>query len=1139
MLLNELLTLYAGHPQTKALAQQLKMKSKRGTAVSGLAQSAVAMYFAAVHGRVRRCMLFIMRDADEAGYLFQDLTNITGTGDVLLFPSSYKRAVKFGQRDAAGEIMRTETLTTLAKPQLAARLIVTYPAALAELVISRQKLDTNCINISKEQRIDMTQLAKRLRELGFREVDYVYEPGQYAVRGSILDVYSYSSEQPFRLDFFGDEIDSMRTFNVEDQLSMEMLDTLTIVPEIARMGTDKIPFPDFLPEDTIVVTHDLQYVTDAVDYIYKEGFSQQALSDRMSYATEMEKADIMRELTASLNLCTATRMEESLKPYKVVELREQPAADVVFSCSPQPLLHKNFDLLAQTLEDYALKGYRIFILSDSDKQHERLKEIMSNVADGHGGGRRLEWTPVKGAVHEGYVDNVMQAVVFTDHQIFERFHKYQLKAQTAKKGKMALTMKELQEMEPGDFIVHVDFGIGKFAGLVRVPTVTRNADGTTSNGYQEVIRIVYQKNDKVDVSIHALYKISKYRRADSGEPPRLSTLGTGAWERIKERAKKRIKDIARDLIKLYAKRRHEQGFAFAKDSYLQHELEGSFLYEDTPDQMKATQEVKRDMEAARPMDRLVCGDVGFGKTEVAIRAAFKAACDSKQVAVLVPTTVLAFQHFKTFTKRLAGLPVTVDYLSRARTAKQAKDVLQRLEEGKIDILVGTHRMLTKAVKWHDLGLLIIDEEQKFGVSTKEKLRQMKTNVDTLTMSATPIPRTLQFSLMGARDMSIMRTPPPNRQPIDTQVATFSAELIADAINFELSRDGQIYFVCNRIVTLDNIKRIIERHVPDCRVAIGHGQMKPEELEKVVMGFINHDYDLLLSTTIVENGIDIPNANTIIINDANHFGLSDLHQMRGRVGRSNRKAFCYLLAPPLSCLPADSRRRLEALETFADLGSGFSLAMQDLDIRGAGNLLGAEQSGFMEDLGYETYQKILSQAVSELKNDEFQELYAEQLAEGENLTGEDFVDDCNVESDLQMYFPDYYVPGSSERMSLYRELDSIQGDADLEAYRKRMEDRFGPVPKEGEELMQVVMLRRLGRRLGCEKLILKQHQMQMQFVSNQDSVFYQSKHFGAILNYVSAHPRYCDFKVVGGHNRLVVKNVASVTDAVACLRTMMP
>ncbi len=1152
MLLNELLTLYRRHPQTKALGALLGRKGVCKASVGGLTQSAIAVAFAAAADKAGRPLVFIMRDADEAGYLYQDFVNLLGEGRAFLFPSSYKRAVKFGQRDAASAIMRTEVLTKLARLRQGATedgsavpVVVTYPAAVAELVISQQNLDSSCVTLDKGECIGITALEKKLRELGFVERDYVYEPGQFAVRGSIVDVFSYSSEQPVRLDFFDDEIDSMRTFNVENQLSIEMLQTVSIVPEIARTRTEKIPFLDFLPDDSVLLAHDIRYIIDAVDVIYKDGFSQQALTDRTAAVTEQEKAEVERELSAILNLCKATRFETAMSRFKQIELGSgeisplpTPHSSLTCATRPQPLLHKNFELLAQTLEDYSLKGYKVFILSESEKQHDRLREILANTlpenkADG------IVWTPVKGVLHEGFVDDSLHCALFTDHQIFERFHKYQLKAQSARRGKMALTMKELQEMEPGDFIVHVDYGVGKFAGLVRVPTMTKNADGTLSSGYQEVIRIVYQRNDKVDVSIHALYKISKYRRADSGEPPRLSTLGTGAWERIKERAKTRIKDIARDLIKLYAKRRHEKGFAFAPDSYLQHELEGSFLYEDTPDQAKATAEVKRDMESARPMDRLVCGDVGFGKTEVAIRAAFKAACDSKQVAVLVPTTVLAFQHFKTFCKRLNGLPVTVDYLSRARTAKQVKDVLQGLEEGRIDILVGTHRMLGKTVKWKDLGLLIIDEEQKFGVSTKEKLRQLKNNVDTLTMSATPIPRTLQFSLMGARDMSIMRTPPPNRQPIDTQVSTFSAELVADAINFEMSRDGQVYFVCNRINTLETMRRMIERTVPDCRVAVGHGQMKPEELEKIIMGFINHDYDLLLSTTIVENGIDIPNANTIIINDANHFGLSDLHQMRGRVGRSNRKAFCYLLAPPLAYLPAESRRRLEALETFADLGSGFNLAMQDLDIRGAGNLLGAEQSGFMEDLGYETYQKILSQAVNELKNDEFQDLYAEQMAEGETLTGDDFVDDCNVESDLQMYFPDHYVPGNSERMSLYRELDTIQSDADLEEYRRRLEDRFGPVPQEGEELMQVVLLRRLGRRLGCERLILRQHQMQMQFVGNEQSVFYQSRHFGSILNYVSTHAKYCDFKVVGGHNRLVVKGVASAAEAVARLKRMLP
>ena len=686
---------------------------------------------------------------------------------------------------------------------------------------------------------------------------------------------------------------------------------------------------------------------------------------------------------------------------------------------------------------------------------------------------------------------------------------------------MALTMKELQEMDYGDFIVHVDYGIGKFGGLVRVPT---------GDSYQEMIRIVYKNNDKVDVSIHSLYKISKYRRSDTGEPPRLSTLGTGAWDRLKEKAKKRIKDIARDLIKLYAQRRREKGFAYSADSYLQHELEASFLYEDTPDQSKATADVKKDMESGRPMDRLVCGDVGFGKTEVAIRAAFKAACDGKQVAVLVPTTVLAYQHYQTFKHRLEGLPVSLEYLSRARTAKDTRRILEELKEGKVDILIGTHKLISKSVQWHDLGLLIIDEEQKFGVSTKEKLRQLKVNVDTLTMSATPIPRTLQFSLMGARDMSIMRTPPPNRYPIQTEVITFDKSVIADAINFEMSRNGQVFFVCDRIAKLTELKLLIEKLVPDCRVAIGHGQMKPEELEKIIMGFINYDYDLLLSTTIVENGIDISNANTIIVNDAHRFGLSDLHQMRGRVGRSNKKAFCYLIAPAKACLTPESRRRLEALETFSDLGSGFNLAMQDLDIRGAGNLLGSEQSGFMEDLGYETYQKILSQAVTELKNEEFNDLYQQEMDEGKLLTGDDFVDDCAVETDLETYFPDTYVPGSSERMLLYRELDHLQSEEEVAEFRKRMIDRFGPVPREADELMCVVGLRRLGKSLGCEKIMLKQGTMQLQFVSNVNSPFYRSEMFSRVLAYATTHIQDCALKEKNNKRYLRIRDMKSVEQA---------
>lgn len=1129
--IKKLLSSYSRQEQCKALVKGLQSKRLRNITIDGLTGSSPSVVFSSIAEKIDSHVIFILRDNDEAGYFYHDLTQLLGSERVLFFPSSYKRAVKYGQRDAANEILRTEVLTALTSSQSV--FIVTHPEALAEMAVDKQVLDERKISIEVGQTIDLVDVEHQLRDLGFNMVDYVYEPGQFAVRGSILDVYSFSSELPFRIDFFGDEVDTIRTFQVEDQLSKDRKQNIEIVPELARMSEKKIPLTEFLPDDAIIVSRNITYVTDVIDRTYQEGFSSQAMTDRMSGATEQEQEEIRREMNAQINLCPASRFMQSVSGKKKVTIVATPTGDapeavIHFSTVAQPLIHKNFTLLAQTVEDYLLQGYRFCVISDSGKQIERLRSILSSPEDGRVAIPVKDIDAVEKTLHEGFIDNTLKLCLFTDHQIFERFHKYNLRTQSARAGKMALTMKELQEMEPGDFIVHVDFGIGKFAGLVRVPV------GDT---YQEVIRIVYQGNDKVDVSIHSLYKISKYRRSDTGEPPRLSTLGTGAWERLKEKAKKRIKDIARDLIKLYAKRRHEKGFAFSPDTYLQNELEGSFLYEDTPDQMKATAEVKGDMESKRPMDRLVCGDVGFGKTEVAVRAAFKAACDSKQVAVLVPTTVLAFQHYKTFSKRMEGLPVRVDYLSRARSAKKTKEVLQDLEDGKIDILVGTHKLLGKTVKWKDIGLLIIDEEQKFGVSTKEKLRQLKTNIDTLTMSATPIPRTLQFSLMGARDMSIMRTPPPNRYPIQTEVTTFSVEVITEAINFEMSRNGQVYFVNDRIANLEELARIIERHIPDCRIAIGHGRMSPEQLEKTVMGFMNHDFDVLLSTTIVENGIDIPNANTIIINDAHRFGLSDLHQMRGRVGRSNKKAFCYLLAPPLCVLPTDSRRRLEALETFSELGSGFNLAMQDLDIRGAGNLLGAEQSGFMEDLGYETYQKILSQAVNELKNDEFQDLYAEQMADGEKLTGNDFVDDCTVESDLEMYFPDTYVPGSSERMLLYRELDSIENDDDLEAYRKRMEDRFGPVPPEGEELMQVVLLRRLGRSLGCEKLILKQYMLQMQFVSNKDSMFYKSDIFGNIINYVSFHAKVCDMRVVGGKNRVVIKMINSVSDAVKVLKKM--
>lgn len=1130
MKIEELRTLYASLPQLGVLAKLLKDGKTRHISLNGLVASAPALFFAAFAERCPYPILFILEDADTAGYFHNDLKAL-GIEHFLL-PSSYRRAVKYGQRDAGSEILRTETMAALSAEKTEGKplYIVTEPSALAERVVSKERLNDQTIRLETGQEVEVVALEKQLRALGFQEVDYVYEPGQFAVRGSILDVYSYSSEYPFRIDFFGDEIDTLRTFEVETQLSLQKRKQVEIVPELAQADHEQLTsFLHLLPEETLIVTKDLHYVADRIGKIFDEGFSKSAQTEQMEGKSEVEQEAIRQQMLAETKLIGRGKFLTDALGFRRIETATSPThtAEAVITCetTPQPLFHKNFDLLLQTLRDDAAGGKRVFILADSQKQNDRLREIFASKVS-ESGGAPVAFTPVDRTLHEGFNDETLGVALYTDHQIFDRFHKYTLRSDKAKQGKMALTMKELREMEPGDFVVHVDFGIGKFAGLVRVPA---------GESYQEMIRLVYQHGDIADVSIHSLYKISKYRRAESGEAPRLSILGSGAWNKLKEKTKKRIKDIARDLIKLYAQRRHERGFAFSADNYMQHELEASFLYEDTPDQLKSTQQVKHDMESPRPMDRLVCGDVGFGKTEVAIRAAFKAACDNKQVAVLVPTTVLAFQHFKTFSKRLQGMPVRVDYLSRARTTKQTRQVTEDLAAGKIDILVGTHKLIGKSVKWKDLGLLIIDEEQKFGVATKEKLRQLKTNVDTLTLSATPIPRTLQFSLMGARDMSIMRTPPPNRYPIQTEIATFSSEVIADAINFEMSRGGQVFFVNDRIAGLAPIAEMIHKYVPDCRVGIGHGQMSPEELEKIVMGFMNYDYDVLLSTTIVENGIDISNANTIIINDAHRFGLSDLHQMRGRVGRSNRKAFCYLLAPPLANLTADARRRLEALETFSELGSGFSIAMQDLDIRGAGNLLGAEQSGFMEDLGYETYQKILTQAVTELKNDEFQDLYAEQIAQGEAISGDDFVDDCAVESDLEMYFPDNYVPGSSERMLLYRELDNIERDEELEAYRQRLIDRFGPVPRQGEELMLVVPLRRVGRRLGCEKIILRQGRMQMQFVSNTQSAFYQSAAFGRVINYIGYHPRRCNLKEKNGKRSMVVSQVASVKEAVEILK----
>ena len=1110
MIISELQNLYGEHPNMKGLASVLGNDSIKTIYLGGGHGSCLSLFFSAYIRKHPSVYVFILNDNEEAGYFYHDMVQANGDDDILFFPSSYRRAIKYGQKDAANEILRTEVLSRLEKKEGVT--VVTYPEALAEKVVSKKLLNDKTVSLKVGQNIETETISAQLVGLGFEHVDYVYEPGQFATRGSILDVFSFASEYPYRVDFFGDEIDSIRTFEVETQLSKDKKTSVNIVPELAGVTADTVTFLDFLPSDTVLCVKDLLWVREKIQSVHDDAVAPQAIAaseDNGAELPDIQKTIITGTDFTSKALCFR-RIDFGAKPIGT------PQSKLDFETSVQPIFHKNFDMVSSSLTDFLQRGYKIYICSDSSKQTDRLKDIFKERNDNIG------FEPVDRTLHEGFVDHTLRMCIFTDHQIFDRFHKYNLRSDKARSGKVALSLKELNQFEPGDYVVHIDHGIGRFAGLVRVPN---------GNSTQEVIKLVYQNDDVVFVSIHSLHKISKYKGKE-GEPPRISKLGTGAWEKIKERTKTKIKDIARDLIKLYSQRKQEKGFKYSPDSFLQHELEASFLYEDTPDQSKATHDVKADMESDRPMDRLVCGDVGFGKTEVAVRAAFKAVADNKQVAVLVPTTVLAYQHFQTFKKRLEGFPCKVEYLSRARSAKDTTRILKELADGEVNILIGTHKIIGKSVKFKDLGLLIIDEEQKFGVSVKEKLRQIKVNVDTLTMTATPIPRTLQFSLMGARDLSVIQTPPPNRYPIQTEVHTFNEEIITEAINFEMSRNGQVFFVNNRIQNLAELKAMIERNIPDCRVCIGHGQMQPEELEKIIFGFVNYDYDVLLATTIIESGIDIPNANTIIINQAQNFGLSDLHQMRGRVGRSNKKAFCYLLAPPLSSLTPEARRRLQAIENFSDLGSGIHIAMQDLDIRGAGNMLGAEQSGFIADLGYETYQKILAEAVTELKNDEFADLYADEIKAGDEvISGEGFVDECTVESDLELLFPNEYIPSSSERMLLYRELDKLELDKDVDDFKARLIDRFGAIPPEGEELIRIVPLRRIAKRLGIEKIFLKSGRMTLFFVSNPDSPYYQSEAFGKIIGYMSRYPRACNLREQNGKRSMVIKDIKDVQSAV--------
>lgn len=1102
----DLLKQYAAHPQVAALNTLLKNKTSRNIFLKGLNGSGAAMIIASLFSKRRGSYVCVLNDLEDAGYFYHDLVQLTGGDGIYFFPSAYRRAIKYGHVDPANEILRTEVLSTLQDPT-APFIIVTYPEALAEKVISREILKENTLKISVSERLDNMFVSDVLDEYGFEQVDYVYEPGQYAMRGSILDVFSFSYEFPYRIDFFGNEVETIRSFDVETQLSKEKLDSIYIVPEMTKGNRTNSSLLDSLPSETLLASKDMAWVKERIGSIWNE---EPITGDEESFANiEQLRAKLITGedfLHAALGFC---RLHFGTRPTGVAD------ATLTFSMEAQPIYHKNFDLVSESFHKYLEDGYTLYILSDVEKQATRIRAIFEDRGDD------IPFTSVNKTIHEGFADETLRVCLFTDHQLFDRFHKFNLKSDKARSGKLSLSLKELNQFTTGDYIVHIDHGIGQFGGLVR----------TEVNGkMQEAIRLIYQNNDIIFVSIHSLHKLSKYKGKDSGEPPKLSKLGTGAWEKLKERTKSKVKDIARDLILLYSKRKQEKGFAYSPDSFMQHELEASFIYEDTPDQMKATVDVKADMENDRPMDRLICGDVGFGKTEVAIRAAFKAVSDNKQVAVLVPTTVLAFQHYQTFSERLKDFPCRIEYISRARTAKEIRETLKDLKEGNINIIIGTHRIVGKDVTFKDLGLLIIDEEQKFGVSVKEKLRQLKANVDTLTMTATPIPRTLQFSLMGARDLSSITTPPPNRYPVQTEVERFNPDIIREAINFEMSRNGQVFFINNRIQNIYEMEALVKREVPDARIAVGHGQMEPEKLEKIILDFVNYEYDVLIATSIVESGIDVPNANTIIINNAQQFGLSDLHQLRGRVGRSNRKAFCYLLSPPLSSLTQEARRRLQAIENFSELGSGIHIAMQDLDIRGAGNMLGAEQSGFIADLGYETYQKILEEAVDELKAEEFADLYS-NATENRPDTGSEYVRETYIESDLELMFPPAYIPNDSERVSLYRELDKMEEERDILAFTERLKDRFGKVPKEGKELIRVVRLRRMAKMLGMEKVILKKGQMSIFLVTNPESPYYESEAFDKLLGFIQKHPRECTLREQNGKRSIVIKNVPMVE--VAC------
>ena len=1107
----EQLAQFAGGSKTLGkLCREYKNRSAT-VHLEELVGGALSFYAAAAVAKSGGVHLFVAEDRDAAAYLMNDFYNLLDEERVCFFPSSWKRSAVYGAEDAQGVVQRTATMNALRGfPGKGYLVVCTYPEALAERVADADTLRKGTISVRVGDKISIEVLEQELVDAAFTRVDFVYEPGQYSVRGGIVDVFSYSESKPYRLDFFGDEVDSIRRFNISSQLSSDKLDRVEIIPDLNAgvPAAAKVSLARFAGADAAWWFYDADFVFRRVNDVRRK-----ALAD-MERPEEIDSLLTSRNgLLADLAGCRIFALRDNLP--------ERPAeASVKFSTAPQPKFNKNFEMLADDMIRNALRGYDTYILSENKAQVERLENIFHQIGRGQAVVRSLSVT-----LHEGFVDNDLKLCLYTDHQIFDRYQRYRINGEIRRDEQM--TVAELNQLRPGDYVVHIDHGVGRFDGLVKIAA----GDGRM----QEAIKLVYKDGDVLFVNVHSLHRISRYKSGD-GEPPKVYKLGNGAWQKLKNATKKAVKDISRELIALYAKRKASKGFAFSPDSYLQHELEASFKWEDTPDQQSATAAVKKDMESDQPMDRLVCGDVGFGKTEVAIRAAFKAAVDGKQVAVLVPTTILALQHYRSFTERLRNFPVRVEYLNRTKSAKEVSQIREDLAAGKIDILIGTHKILGKQIVFRDLGLLIIDEEQKFGVAAKEKLTQMSVSVDTLTLTATPIPRTLQFSLMGSRDLSVISTPPPNRQPILTESHVFSEEIVRDAIEAELARGGQVYFVHNRVEDLPVLQGLITRLCPKARVAVGHGKMPAEQLEKLIMDFIYGEFDVLVSTTIVENGIDIPNANTIIVNNAQNFGLSDLHQLRGRVGRSNQKAYCYLLSPPDELLSADARRRLRAIEEFSDLGSGFNIAMQDLDIRGAGNLLGAEQSGFVADIGFETYQKIMNEAVAELRAEG---LNVPGLSDGEQGVVEQmrFIDDAHIDIEVEAALPDAYVSQQAERLKLYRELDSTKDEEALQAFESRLADRFGPLPRAAKELLNVVRLRWEAIRLGMERVKVKNGLMIVHFVGEENSPYYKSENFMALLQRVTRHP---DRFVLKQHNNrlaMTVRNVKDVEDAYKTLQQL--